>query len=169
MISRFFIIDLSTVDESYMEANAMKQSHAELFFLLKQVDLQLTQLFEGELDISLTRYEIMRILKDETAVTQTYLQRQLMINQAAITRHLKVLEEKQLLTRIRNPKNNREMLVSISGKGKDLLQSCELSRHDMTEKLFDQFTDQDLKTVRSFLDTLKITSRQMLDQHTEEE
>lgn len=152
-----------------MEASTMNHSHTELFFLLKQVDLQLTQLFEDKLDISLTRYEIMRLLHHEEAVTQTYLQRKLMINQAAITRHVKMLETKALLRRMRNPNNNREVLVTVTTKGKDLLNQCELSKVTMMKQLFENYSDEDIDVVINFLKTLKSSSRQMLDQHMEEE
>lgn len=145
----------------------MTHNHTELFFLLKQVDLQLTQLFDDKLDISLTRYEIMRLLHHEKAVTQTYLQRKLMINQAAITRHVKVLEDKDLLTRMRNPDNNREVLVKVTSKGQDLLDQCELSKATMMTQLFDNYTDEDIDFVMNFLTTLKSSSRKMLDQEEE--
>lgn len=146
----------------------MNHNHTELFFLLKQVDLQLTQLFDDKLDISLTRYEIMRLLHHEEAVTQTYLQRKLMINQAAITRHVKVLETKELLKRVRNPDNNREVLVTVTSKGKDLLDQCELSKVTMMHQLFENYTDEDINFVINFLNSLKSASRHMLDQEEEQ-
>ncbi|GEM01617.1 DNA-binding transcriptional regulator, MarR family [Halolactibacillus halophilus] len=145
----------------------MTHNHTELFFLLKQVDLQLTQLFDDKLNISLTRYEIMRLLDHKKAVTQTYLQRKLMINQAAITRHVKVLEEKDLLTRMRNPDNNREVLVTVTPEGQALLSQCELSKATMMQQLFDNYTGEDIDFVIDFLTTLKRSSRQMLDQEEE--
>ncbi len=76
----------------------------------------MTTKFEEKTGFSITRYELMQILKENAPCSQSLIQEKLKIDSAAVTRHLKVLEEKAYVTRERNKKNNREVIVNITKK-----------------------------------------------------
>ncbi|PXW88457.1 MarR family transcriptional regulator [Streptohalobacillus salinus] len=143
-----------------------RQNYSELFFLIKQVDLQLTQVFENKLDISVTRYEMLLHLLSATVMTQTQLQQKMRINQAAITRHVKILEDKGLAIRARNPKNNREVLVQISSAGKTLLTRCDEKKHVIIEQLFDHYSEEQMALFKAFLTDVNERSTTLLNDHT---
>ncbi|HFI0265158.1 TPA: MarR family winged helix-turn-helix transcriptional regulator [Streptococcus suis] len=84
---------------------------SHLLYQIKLADEAVTGLFEKRLGISLTRYQLLQQLLKDYPCSQQTLQEKLQIDRAAITRHLKVLEENGYISRERNPENQREMLV----------------------------------------------------------
>lgn len=96
----------------------------------------MTQCFERKTDISLTRYEILQVLAKKERVLQGELQKILKIDQGAVTRHLKILEEKSYVTRERNPQNNREVYVQISPAGQAIIQGCQTSKKEALEQFY---------------------------------
>ncbi|HEM5489939.1 TPA: MarR family transcriptional regulator [Streptococcus suis] len=84
---------------------------SQLLYQVKLADEAVTSLFEKGLGISLTRYQLLTNLLDQAPCSQQDLQEKLQIDRAAITRHLKILEDKGYIQRERNPENQREMLV----------------------------------------------------------
>lgn len=64
----------------------------DLLYRLKLADQASTQLFEKQLGISLTRYQMLQLLLVEAPCSQAALQEKLAIDPAALTRHFKVLE-----------------------------------------------------------------------------
>lgn len=83
----------------------------QLLYQVKLADEIVTSLFEKGLGISLTRYQLLTNLLDQAPCSQQDLQEKLQIDRAAITRHLKILEDKGYIQRERNPENLREMLI----------------------------------------------------------
>ena len=92
-----------------------------LLYQLHLTDQAITQLFEQKLEISLTQYEILTFLLDNAPCSQVAVQEVLKIDPAALTRHFKLLEERSYVQRSRNPKNQREVLVSVTNVAKEQL------------------------------------------------
>ena len=86
----------------------------DLLYQLRLADQSMTQLFERQLGISLTRYQILCFLIDQSPCNQIAVQDRLKIDQAALTRHFKILEKEGLVNRRRNPENQREVLVEVT-------------------------------------------------------
>ena len=93
----------------------------ELLYRLHLVDQTITQLFEKQLGISLTRYQILQFLLQKSPCNQTAVQEMLQIDQAALTRHFKILESEGYVKRNRNPINQREVLVELTEEAKEQL------------------------------------------------
>ena len=93
----------------------------ELLYQLHLVDQTITQLFEKQLGISLTRYQILQFLLRKSPCNQIAVQKRLQIDQAALTRHFKILESEGYVSRKRNPANQREILVELTAFAKDQL------------------------------------------------
>ena len=126
----------------------------QMIMMLKRLDRHVTQAFEKRTEVSLTRYEILVSLARKGSVTQKVLQQSLAIDQSAITRHLKLLEEQQYVERKRNEKNNREVLVTISDKGQELLEGCTMFKDQFMNDLYDDFSDSELQQLKQFLTRL---------------
>ncbi|MGT2964258.1 MarR family winged helix-turn-helix transcriptional regulator [Streptococcus acidominimus] len=92
-----------------------------LLYQLHITDQTITQLFEKGLGISLTRYQLLQFLLEFAPCNQIRVQEVLHIDQAALTRHFKILEEKGYVTRSRNPENQREIVVNVTDFAKDQL------------------------------------------------
>ena len=101
----------------------------ELLYQLHLVDQTITQLFEKQLGISLTRYQILQFLLQKSPCNQIAVQEKLQIDQAALTRHFKVLESEGYVSRKRNPINQREVLVELTQEAKNQLLINPPQRH----------------------------------------
>ena len=93
----------------------------ELLYQLHLTDQTITQLFEKQLGISLTRYQILQFLLQQSPCNQIAVQEKLQIDQAALTRHFKILETENYVSRKRNPLNQREVLVELTQEAKNQL------------------------------------------------
>ncbi|BBM16501.1 MULTISPECIES: MarR family winged helix-turn-helix transcriptional regulator [Enterococcus] len=106
---------------------------SKLFYQLKLANQELTSKFEKRTGFSITRYELMMFLKENGPCSQTILQNELKIDSAAVTRHLKILEEKNYVIRERNKENNREVFVRITNQAAKELEQCE-KEHSQLDK-----------------------------------
>ena len=126
----------------------------QLFLLLKNIDRRVTYAFEKRTGISITRYEILLALAENGQMIQTTLQQMLEIDQAAVTRHLKSLEEQNLVTRKRNELNHRKVIVAISEKGRQLLDSCGITKERFMEELYQGFTPDEIQQMIRLMNRL---------------
>ena len=93
----------------------------ELLYQVRLADQIITQLFEKQLGISLTRYQILQFLLQNSPCNQIAVQEKLEIDPAALTRHFKILESEGYVSRKRNPLNQREVLVELTQEAKNQL------------------------------------------------
>lgn len=134
--------------------SASQNELRQLFLMLKNIDRRVTHAFEKRTGVSVTRYEILYALAEKGHMIQTTLQQMLEIDQAAVTRHLKNLEEQKLVIRRRNELNHREVLVAISEEGRQLLDSCSMDKEQFMEALYQGFTRDDLKQLERLMNQL---------------
>lgn len=127
----------------------------QLILLMKTIDRQVTMQFEKQTDISMTRYELLYTLLDVGTVSQQVLKHAVQIDQAAITRHLKLLEEERFVVRSRNADNNREVLVSLTEEGRARLLHCQIEKDIYFKQLASQFSEEDLQMLQTLLGKLK--------------
>ena len=101
----------------------------ELLYQVRLADQIITQLFEKQLGISLTRYQILQFLLQNSPCNQIAVQEKLEIDPAALTRHFKILESEGYVSRNRNPVNQREVLVELTQEAKNQLLVNPPQRH----------------------------------------
>ena len=101
----------------------------DLLYQFHLTDQMITQLFEKQLGISLTRYQILCFLIDQPPCNQIAVQERLKIDQAALTRHFKILEKEGLVKRRRNPENQREVLVEVTDFAREQLVTNSPQQH----------------------------------------
>ena len=128
---------------------------SSLMYQLKRSDQKITQLFEERLGISLTRYEILSQLLKQAPCTQIALQVSLQIDQAAITRHLRILEQSAYIERKRNPKNQRQMIVYVTDKAIQEIQVNPSQEHKKVKQQMQQIlSDSEVQNLSILLDKL---------------
>ena len=93
----------------------------DLLYQVRLAEQTITQVFEQQLGISLTRYQILQCLLQKSPCNQIAVQKRLQIDQAALSRHFKVLESEDYVKRNRNPINQREVLVELTQEAKEQL------------------------------------------------
>ena len=127
----------------------------ELLYQLHLVDQTITQLFEKQLGISLTRYQILHFLLQKSPCNQIAVQEKLEIDPAALTRHFKILESEGYVKRNRNPINQREVLVELTQEAKEQLLVSPPQHHlnvkDQMEKILSVAEQKELTTILSKL------------------
>lgn len=128
---------------------------SSLMYQLKRSDQKITQLFEERLGISLTRYEILSQLLKQAPCSQITLQDSLQIDQAAITRHLRILEQSAYIERKRNPKNQRQVIVYVTDKAIQEIQVNPSQEHKKVKQQMQQIlSDSEVQNLSILLDKL---------------
>lgn len=127
------------------------REYVKLLHDLKVLERKIANIFEKRLGISLTRFQIIKYLYEVGYATPKQLSRILEIDAAAITRHLKKLEESGYINKRRNKENNREIYVEITEASKNKIDSCTKDT-DIRNIISEDFTDDDLKNLTKLLD-----------------
>ncbi|WCM16007.1 MarR family winged helix-turn-helix transcriptional regulator [Priestia filamentosa] len=91
----------------------------QLHYLSKVIGLK----FEECTGISQSRLELLTLLYQVDEISQSDLQKKVNIDGAAITRHVKQLENKGMVSRRRKPEDNRITLVKLSNQGRERIES----------------------------------------------
>lgn len=125
---------------------------SNLFYKIKLIERKIYKNFENKTGISLTRYEILVALFNKKDFSQTDLQNFLQIDQAAITRHLKKLEEDKYIIRSRNPKNNRELFINLTEKANVLLRDCDKNCQSLSKFFIEDFSDNEFEKLLILLE-----------------
>ena len=122
----------------------------ELLYNLKILDKKLIDLFEKKIGISLTRFQIIKYLHEVSFTTSKQLAQSLEIDAAAITRHLRILEQEGYVIKRRNEFNNREIFVELSQKALDEIGRCE-KETNVKDLIGEEFTTEDLQNLVQLL------------------
>ena len=122
----------------------------ELLYNLKILDKKLIDLFEKKIGISLTRFQIIKYLHEVSFTTAKQLAQSLEIDAAAITRHLRILEQEGYVIKRRNEFNNREVFVELSQKAIDEIGRCE-KETNVRDLIGEEFTTEDLQNLVQLL------------------
>lgn len=122
----------------------------ELLYNLKILDKKLIDLFEKKIGISLTRFQIIKYLHEVSFTTAKQLAQSLEIDAAAITRHLRILEQEGYVIKRRNEFNNREVFVELSQKALDEIGRCE-KETNIRDLIGEEFTTEDLQNLVQLL------------------
>lgn len=122
----------------------------ELLYNLKILDKKLIDLFEKKIGISLTRFQIIKYLHEVSFTIAKQLAQSLEIDAAAITRHLRILEQEGYVIKRRNEFNNREVFVELSQKALDEIGRCE-KETNVRDLIGEEFTTEDLQNLVQLL------------------
>ena len=122
----------------------------ELLYNLKILDKKLIDLFEKKIGISLTRFQIIKYLHEVSFTTSKQLAQSLEIDAAAITRHLRILEQEGYVIKRRNEFNNREVFVELSQKALEEIGRCE-KETNVRDLIGEEFTIEDLQNLVQLL------------------
>ncbi len=129
------------------------KDYVKLLHDLKILEIKVTNIFEKRLEISLTRFQIIKYLYEVEIATPKQISQILKIDAAAITRHLKKLEERGYVRKRRNEDNNREVLVEITQFSKSKIDQC-FKETDVRTLIDEEFTDEDFKRLGILLNKL---------------
>ena len=120
------------------------KDYIKLLHNLKILEIKVANIFEKRLEISLTRFQIIKYLHESSFSTSKQISQSLEIDAAATTRHIKILEKDGYVIKQRNKNNNREVLVELSEKAFEEIRRCERET-TVQDIIGNEFTEKDLK------------------------
>ena len=126
------------------------KDYVKLLHDLKVLEITVANIFEKRLEISLTRFQIIKYLYEVEVATPKQLAQSLEIDAAAITRHIKILEEGKYITKRRNEQNNREVFVELTQYSKNKVDQC-VKETDIRQFIGPEFTEEDFKQLVKLL------------------
>ncbi|MCM2677526.1 MarR family winged helix-turn-helix transcriptional regulator [Alkalicoccobacillus plakortidis] len=122
---------------------AQDSNKARVLLRLHEINKRLTPKFEQCTGISQSRLEVIHAIYNVEELSQKELQQKVNIDHAAVTRHLKQLEEKGMVTRRKSTEDNRVTFVKMTEAGRTRVQAyCEERRY-FTEQLFKGLTEEE--------------------------
>lgn len=126
------------------------KDYVKLLHDLKILEIKVANIFKKRLEISLTRFQIIKYLYEVEFATPKQIAQSLEIDAAAITRHIKILEEGEYITKRRNEQNNREVFVELTQYSKNKVDQC-VKETDVRQFIGPEFTNDDFEQLVKLL------------------
>jgi DNA-binding MarR family transcriptional regulator len=101
-----------------MQLSNLFEADEKIIQRLYEIHRRTAPKFESCTGISQTRLDLLHELYEVEEISQRALQKKVNIDHAAVTRHLKQLEEKGMVVRRKNPDDQRFTYVSLSEQGR---------------------------------------------------
>ncbi|MGM0898068.1 MAG: MarR family winged helix-turn-helix transcriptional regulator [Bacillota bacterium] len=112
---------------------------------------QISPKFERCTGISASRYELLSQLYKVDEINQSTLQKLVNIDGAAITRHLKQLEASGMVTKRRNPEDNRVIFVSLTDEGRERIIEYRKENMGFVKQMLSDFTSEEVDALSDML------------------
>lgn len=129
----------------------------KLHFLNKEISSK----FEGCTGISQSRLELLRHLYQADEMSQKDLQKEISIDNAAITRHLKQLEANGMILRRKKTSDNRITLVSLTDYGRQKINSYQEEKLRFVTSLLKDFSEEERHLLLEMLNRLQINIKEI--------
>ncbi|MFK3958147.1 MarR family winged helix-turn-helix transcriptional regulator [Guptibacillus hwajinpoensis] len=130
-------------------------NEGQILFQLNDIYKQMSPKFERCTGISQSRLELLHKLFEVDEISQTALQKEVNIDSAAVTRHLKQLEVKKMVTRRKNPVDNRFTFVRLTEEGRDRIASFRIEKEQFIQKVLKDFNEQEQSELSNMLNRIQ--------------
>ncbi|ASR46504.1 transcriptional regulator [Paenibacillus kribbensis] len=122
--------------------------------MLLLLNKQMSSKFERCAGISASRLQLMCKLYQVEEISQTLLQKEVGIDAAAVTRHLKQLEANAMVTRRTKPEDNRVTLVSLTDYGREHMITFMQERTQFVDRLLQSFDEAQRRQLAEMLQVM---------------
>ncbi|KHL92800.1 MarR family transcriptional regulator [Paenibacillus sp. IHB B 3415] len=126
-----------------------------IFELLQALHKGISPKFERCAGITPTRFRLLQELFRVSEISQISLQKTLDIDAAAVTRHLRGLEDSGMIARRNNPADNRVTLVSLTDHGREHINSYREEKTRFISDLLTGFNEQERTVLAEMLTRLQ--------------
>ncbi|PUB11714.1 MarR family winged helix-turn-helix transcriptional regulator [Paenisporosarcina sp. OV554] len=123
----------------------------KIVYRLYEISKQTSPKFERCTGISQSRLDILNKLYEIEEISQTELQKEVNIDHAAVTRHLKQLEEKGMVSRRKNPADNRFTFVRLTDEGRTKIIAYQDEKQRFISKVLTGFTEKERSSLLEML------------------
>ncbi|MDO7906066.1 MarR family transcriptional regulator [Paenibacillus sp. JX-17] len=127
----------------------------QILSLLNGLGNKISPRFERCTGISSTRFEILHQLCQVDELNQSMLQKVLQIDGAAITRHLKQLEADGMVTRRRNPEDNRVTFVRLTEEGQARIAGYRAEKEILIQQILQHFSEEEINQLAGYLERMQ--------------
>ncbi|MCR6098825.1 MarR family transcriptional regulator [Salipaludibacillus agaradhaerens] len=127
----------------------------ELLYQLQIVNKVIGMKFEACTGISQSRLELLALLFQVEEINQSDLQKKVNIDGAAVTRHLKQLEAKEIVLRRRKPEDNRVILVRLTEKGRELIESSKNEKERFMKEMLANVSAEERSMLKKVLSQMQ--------------
>jgi DNA-binding MarR family transcriptional regulator len=145
------MIDLSTIWNGGMHLYQCGKDDELIVQRLSELYKRTMPKFERCTGISQSRLEILHELLEAEEITQRELQKKVNIDHAAITRHIKQLEEKGMVVRRKNPEDQRFTYVRLTDEGKMKIASYCEEKQTFISNVLNGFSQDERSTLLNML------------------
>lgn len=125
--------------------------------LIRSLNKEFDDAFEERFQLTRAKFEIRYYLYSKGSSRQSELAAALEVDKSAITRHLKTLEGDGVITRKVNEKNNREVIVELTTKGKNEIENCVAARENILSNIFINLSDYEIDELKILLEKISRT------------
>lgn len=101
------------------------------------------------LDLTYTQYIVMMVLWEENSINVKHLGERLYLDSGTLTPLLKKLETHEYISRIRNKDDERNVIISLKEKGRELKNKAKNIPINMCDNL--NLDDEEIKTLQNLL------------------
>ncbi|MBS2969086.1 MarR family transcriptional regulator [Metabacillus sp. KIGAM252] len=112
----------------------------KIVYRLYEINKRTIPKFERCTGVSQSRLELLLKLYETGEINQSTLQKKVNIDNAAVTRHLKQLEEKGIVIRRKNQEDNRFTYVSLTEDGRERIASYKEEKKRFVTNVLKGFT-----------------------------
>lgn len=126
-----------------------------IFELLQALHKGISPKFERCAGITPTRFRLLQELFRVSEISQISLQKTLDIDAAAVTRHLRGLEDSGMIARRNNPADNRVTLVTLTDQGREHINSYREEKTRFISELLTGFNEQERTELAEMLTRLQ--------------
>ncbi|MCA0992446.1 MarR family winged helix-turn-helix transcriptional regulator [Pseudalkalibacillus hwajinpoensis] len=127
----------------------------KILYQLNNIYKQMSPKFERCTGISQSRLEILHKLFEVEEISQTALQKEVNIDSAAVTRHLKQLEVKEMVTRRKSPDDNRFTFVRLTEEGREKIASFRIEKEEFIRKVLKDFSEKEQTELSDMLSRIQ--------------
>ncbi|MGX1264460.1 DNA-binding MarR family transcriptional regulator [Rossellomorea marisflavi] len=127
----------------------------KIIYQLNDIYKLMSPKFERCTGISQSRLELLHKLFDVDEISQTQLQKEVCIDGAAVTRHLKQLEAQGMVSRRKNPADNRFTFVRLTKEGREKIDSFKREKEQFISRVLDGFSETEMKELSSNLSRIQ--------------
>ena len=138
-----------------MRCSCSFSKQEKILHLFRGLTNQINPKFERCTGISASRYELLYQLYQTEEITQSTLQKAVNIDSSAITRHLKQLEANGMVTRRRNPTDNREIFVSLTEEGHKDIVGYRKDNIGFVQQMLHDFTPEELENLSDMFNRMQ--------------
>jgi MarR family transcriptional regulator for hemolysin len=135
--------------------NLAHQTSSELHHLVALMSRESDQMLQEQLGIGLSQYKILKSILEQPHIRQKTIAQTLGQTEASISRQIKLLQKKGMLTANRNPNNLREHLVDLTSRGQRIIEAAEQVLRYYHGKFFAPLNEKEQKQLTDILKSLQ--------------